>query len=137
MFICLWKLISCLLKRYESILCVTLYSENKEMTVNALLDTGNDLSDVFTGEPVSILSVNLAEKISLCPESERGFHIIPYRCVSGESIMRVFHIDRMCVHLTEKESGEVWIENPLVGISSGDISNGGYDMILNPHVLPV
>ena len=64
-------------------------------------------------------------------ELEKGFRMIPYHCISGESVMKVFRVEKMCVHMEE----ERWIENPLLGIGEERLSGDEeYEMILNPAV---
>ena len=71
---------------------------------------------------------NISDRIEL----EKGFRLIPYRCVSGgESVMKVFRVKKMCVHMEEDR----WIENALVGIGEESLSGDReYEMILNPAI---
>ena len=64
-------------------------------------------------------------------EMEKGFRLIPYHCVNGESVMKVFRVKKMCVHMEEDR----WIENALVGIGEESLSGDReYEMILNPAI---
>lgn len=128
----LWNAAAALFGRDRDILEVTVYTEQGGYLMRALWDTGNALTDPVTGEPVSILDPGLAGSMFGPVEQMRGFRFIPYRCVGGESIMKVFRAEKMCV----RRDGEIWVEAPLLGISENSLcENGDYQMILNPGVL--
>lgn len=130
----LWKLMAQIMRHQNEILQVTLYTEKGEKTANALWDTGNELRDFVTNDPVNILDPGFLREITEQPEAERGFHMIPYRCVSGDRVMKVFRIRKMCVH-TEKAGEEKWIQNPLLGVGEETLSgNKEYEIILNPGI---
>ena len=127
----LWKMFSHMYRRQSVIIRVTLYTDKAEKPLKALLDTGNELRDCYTGEPVNIIAPETAADISDHIELEKGFRLIPYRCVSGESVMKVFRVKKMCVHMEEDR----WIENALVGIGEESLSGDReYEMILNPAI---
>ena len=112
---------------------VSLYTDQGSLDIRALLDTGNMLRDFATGDPVSVIGPETARKIPGMQLMQGKSRLIPYRCVGGDSLMRVFRISRMCVHMDE----DCWIEHPLLGIGETDYSGteGGYEMILNPAVI--
>ena len=127
----LWKVLSHMYRRQSVILRVTLYTDKAEKPLKALLDTGNELRDCYTGEPVNIIAPETAAELSDRIEMEKGFRLIPYRCVNGESVMKVFRVKKMCVHMEEDR----WIENALVGIGEESLSGDReYEMILNPAI---
>ena len=111
---------------------VTLYTGAEERQVTALWDTGNTLTDPVTGDPVSILAPGLAEEIGLWGGTGKGLRYIPFRSVSGDGVMPVFRVEKMCIHMEE----DCWIMNPLLGVGQAEISLGKTcQMILNPGVL--
>ena len=131
MFLQIWKLVSHMHRQKNRILRVTLYTDHGEKQVNALFDTGNELRDWYTGEPVNIIDPETAAVISERVESENGFRLVPYRCVSGEALMKVFRVKKMCVHMEDDR----WVEKPLLGIGEEGLSgNREYEMILNPAI---
>ena len=88
-----------------------------------------------TDAPVNILDPGILCEITDLPEAEKGFHLIPYRCIAGEQVMKVFRIEKMCVH-TGRDGGDRWIQNPLFGIGEESFSpNKDYEIILNPGIL--
>lgn len=49
----------------------------------------------------------------------------------GDGVMKVFRIEKMCIHMDE----DIWIENPLLGMSERTLSEKErYEMILNPGI---
>lgn len=127
-----WKVAVHIFIRKENIVMVTLYADSVEQTVPALIDTGNELRDTFTGDPVSMLDLKTADRICREPEKAPGFHFLPCRFAGGEGVIKVFRIRKMCIHTKE----ERWVESPLFGIGEGILSEGGdYSVILNPEIL--
>lgn len=127
----LWKAVSHICRCQEKLLKVTLYTECGQRSVKALLDTGNELRDCYTGEPVNIIDPKTAAEIWQHTELEKGFRLIPFHCVGGESLMKVFRLKKMCIHLEEDR----WIDHPLIGIGETDLSgNREYEIILNPAI---
>lgn len=130
----IWKMILRTAGRQNSLLQVTLYTAKGEKTAKALWDTGNELRDFVTDDPVNVLDPHFLQEITDLPEAERGFHLIPYRCVGGERVMKVFRIEKMCVH-TGRNNEDRWIQNPLFGIGEEMLSkNNEYEIILNPGI---
>ena len=127
----LWNVAAALFRKDRDILEVTVYTEQGGYLMRALLDTGNVLTDPVTGEPVCILDPDSARGMFESAEQMQGFRYIPYRCVGGESIMKVFRAEKMCV----RGDGETWVEEPLLGIGESSLcEHGGYQMILNPDI---
>lgn len=135
-FLRLWKFFAHIQRREKGIMKVTLFANEREISVTALLDTGNELRDCYTGEPVNVISPEAAAKISDHIELEKGFRLIPCRSVNGESVMKVFRVKKMCIHMEEDSVNEErWIEAPLLGVGEQSLSgNNEYEMILNPAV---
>ena len=130
-FLYLWKAVSHIYRYQRKILEVTLYADFGQKTVKALLDTGNELRDCYTGEPVNILDPQTASDILRFTDQEQGFRLVPYRCAGGEALMKVFRLKKICIHTGEDR----WIDSPLVGIGETYLSGGReYEMILNPAV---
>lgn len=119
-------------KLQKQICEVTLFVDAREYKTKALVDTGNVLTDPVSGDAVSVIDKTFARQIF--PETKllSGVRYISYRSVSGESIMPVLRIEKMCVHIKETH----WISEPLIGICGEQISeHEDYQMILNPDIL--
>lgn len=127
-----WKFLTRLGQMQKKICEITLYTSAGKQKVKALIDTGNGLEDNLSKEPVSVVDKALAKSMFTDEDVKKGFHYIPYRTVGKESIMPVFRISKMCIHL-EKEQ---WIETPIIGVCEERVSEQEeYQMILNPDLL--
>lgn len=120
------------LQKLEQVTCeVTLYTDTKEYTLKALIDTGNGLRDEVSGKPVSIIDKSAARYI-LEKEHITNIRYIPYRTVDKTSVMPIVRIPKMCVH----QRREYWITKPILGICEERISEKNeYQMILNPDMI--
>ncbi len=67
--------------------------ENLELLIPAVADTGNTLSDFFSGLPVVIIcSDELYDHFELDREEalfDKGFHLIPYKTINGDGVLSV------------------------------------------------
>lgn len=134
-----WNFLDRTGKRMKNICEVTLYSHTGELTIKALIDTGNTLTDPFSKEPVCVIGQTAAEKISggFIGEDaiDAGFHYIPYHSVNGTGIMPSFRIDEMHIRIGNGKE-EYCVPRPLIGVSKEEPSaQGEYLMILNPDIL--
>ncbi|MBR6336355.1 MAG: sigma-E processing peptidase SpoIIGA [Ruminococcus sp.] len=102
-------------KRYHILLRI----EKLEYYLPAIADTGNSLTDAFTGKPVVIVvSDELYYHFELDRAEiacEMGFHCIPYSTISGEGLINV--TDRASVTVIESGSQQKSIDC-AVGIIS-------------------
>ncbi len=118
--------------RFGQFYCqVILILGEKQCKTQAIVDTGNRLTDQLTGKAVSVIGKDTAMKLlnNNVPDKIR---FIPYHSIGKKAgVIPVITLDRMCITGEEDE----WIEHPLIGISDTKISeNEEYDMILNPEV---
>ncbi len=105
----------------------------KNFRLNALLDSGNALTDPVSGLPVSIISLPvflqmfpeisadqiLQSKLEQCVHG----HYINCQTVNGKSQLFVFQPDKMQINGTTVDS--------LLGVSPQNFGNQKYDAILN------
>ena len=124
--------ISTFFRKKESSRCmVTLYGE-KEMQIDALLDTGNALIEPISGKPVAVLDKAVFD--SLFQGTGEGFRIIPYHSVGKKhGLLRGYLLNRIKV---ETEDGSREYHEVYVGLSEEILSDANsYKMILNPKIL--
>lgn len=111
---------------------VTLHGE-KTVTVNALLDTGNSLTEPISGKPVAVLEYSVFEGLYE-KEEPKGFRMIPYHSIDKEKgMLPGYLLNSVTVDLNgiKKEYQGVY-----VGVSRDIISKENtYQMILNPQIL--
>ena len=127
----IWKFISGMQRFQQNIYEVEIHFGEKVWHIKGLLDTGNQLSDVVSGKPVSILDRRCAKE--LFGEIQiKNMRFIPYRTIGEkERVLAVITVDKLQI-CGEKEC---LIENALIGISESEITSGGeYEMILNQNL---
>lgn len=131
----IWKCLIRLGRRQAQICEVILHMGEETCRVQALVDTGNALTDPLSGEPVSVIDPDCAEQILGEEKESIGIRYIPYRTVGGEGVMPVFRVEQMEVCL-EKEGEKFQMHRPVIGICEGKVSEQeDYQMILNPEIL--
>lgn len=104
--------------------------ETKELW--AIWDTGNQLTEPLTGQPVSIVEAGEArELLGADWELRRGFFMIPYHSLGTEkSWMQGVAIDRLEVLL---DGEKITAERPVFALYEGKVSSTGrYQVILHP-----
>lgn len=128
----IWKILLYLQRTGRYRCTVTMYASGKSRTVQALLDTGNSLSDPITGKPVCILGKDQAGEFFQGQEFQT-LRYIPYCSVGTTAgVLPIVKLEKMCVHAEQ----ECWVEQPLIGLCEEEsFTNGEYQMILNPGIL--
>ena len=108
-----------------------IFWKERKVALTALIDTGNSLTDPFTGEPVSILERTAADEL-FCGQMPEQMRYIPYRSVGRkEGVLPAVRLEKLCIY----ERGPRWIEAPLVGISEDAVSSDGtYRMLIHPDL---
>jgi len=123
---------------------VTISVGDNAVTCRAMIDTGNNLTDLFTGFPVIIAEYKSVER--LIPYEYRDFYskkgelpmtldgfsqrvrTIPYKAVGGEGILPSFKPDYI---LIRNKSRKVKIENVIVSVETQAMSKNDYQVLLN------
>lgn len=125
----------------KSIYSVELSANGKNTECRALFDTGNTLCDGFSGRPVVIADISVAEK--LVPENAKdekgntdytaikGFRLIPYSTVGGSGALPAFPIDEIRIGLGT-ETGIV--KNIYLAVTEKKIVSGAYSALLGAPV---
>lgn len=131
----IWHFMVCMRKKNGRICEVVLYVGMEKYRINALVDTGNGLTDPVSGEPVSVIDSACAQQMLKEEGENKGIRYIPYRTVGGDGVMPVFRAEQIEIFLAgEKE--EFRMQRPVIGICEGQISEQEeYQMILNPDIL--
>ncbi len=109
---------------------VILTLKDKSCMVEALIDSGNNLSDNITGEPIHIITSKTIKKLTNTNKVQK-IRYVPYHTIQEEQgVLPVIRLDKMQI-LGEKAKT---VLNPVIGISSKEEFEGGkFEMILNPE----
>lgn len=123
----LWK------RRNKELVTVRFSMDGEEVSLRALIDTGNGLIEPISGKPVSVIDRSLVKDMETIKKEAR-YCIIPYHSIGREhGLLEGFYIPYMHI---QSEERSITIENAVLGISEGSVSKtGSYQMILNPELL--
>ena len=135
-YLILFKLLAVIRRKKENCLrTVEIYVPElqQEVRVQALLDTGNHLTDPINGAPVSLVSERLAKQIQSAFRSEK-YHAIPYRSVGTDrGILNAYELPKLTI---EGQEQTISREHVIVAICNTGISEESiYQMILHPRLL--
>ncbi len=138
----------------ETMYYVTIELGQKQTMLTGFLDTGNTLTDAYTGYPVAIcdfeairgiLPVGMLDLFSQPVDLERlenlvtartanHFKLIPYHTVGFSGILPAFRPDKMVL-----QGGSLLypVENVYIAVSQQRLCKGDYDILLSPDMLPL
>ncbi len=142
----IWLVQSAVSKRVpkNSVCDVTVAVGDKAVTCRAMIDTGNSLTDLFTGFPVIIAEYSSVER--LIPYEYRTFYsktgelpqildafsqrvrTIPYEAVGGGGILPSFKPDYIVIRNKKRK---VKIDNVIVSVETRAMSKTDYQVLLN------
>ena len=106
----------------------SLYLKNKQVKINAFLDTGNLLE--HNGKPVIILDFNTY--LNLTNNDLKRFFTastINTNTINGTNSLKLFEIDK--VEITQGKNKKEIIK-PLIAVSTNKFSNNKYQALLSP-----
>ena len=117
----------------ESHYVVIIEHDGREVSLNALCDTGNGLFDPIYGEPVNIVETDAITEL-INSYDKISFHLIPYSSIGQEhGLIPVVKLNKL-VLIRDKE--RKIIENPYFALYSGKFAkNTDYRMILHPEIV--
>ena len=106
---------------YNKYYKIDIYFNNKNISLNAFLDTGNKLIDPYKKWPVILVNEN---KIDI----KDKYLLVPYKTISGTGIIKCIKADKIYID-------SIGYRNKfLIGLTS-DINIDGVDCILNEILL--
>ena len=118
---------------------VSLCFNGKALSLKGIIDTGNTLTDSFTGRSVSV--VDRATAFLLFDEEAaesifsggltEGMHLTVSNTVDGEGLLPVFTADRMAVNT---DSGLAEIQTPSLAVSKTESFGNGVSVLVNAEV---
>ncbi len=118
---------------------VTICASGRSVSLKGFPDTGNSLTDIFSGKPVIICSRDRISEIipaeingylsgENAAELSGGIRLLPCRTVGSESLIPVFAVDRITVGGKNADA--------LVGVSRETLGND-MDCIFNPKIISI
>ena len=122
-------------KKASCIKTVEIYipQSKQKLRVQALLDTGNHLTDPISGAPVNLISQKLAEQMGPAFRPEK-YRAIPFRSIGKDrGILDAYELPELTI---EEQEQMVRKEHVIVAICNTGISEESvYQMILHPRLL--
>ncbi len=100
---------------YSNYYKVTLIKDNKTYNLNAFLDTGNKLTDIYSNKPVILIDKKIDTK---------KFFYIPYQGINQNGIIKCFKAEKLIIN--NKTYKKV-----IIGILEHKIKIDGIDCLLN------
>jgi len=119
---------------------------NSSIAINAMLDSGHSLTDLFTAAPVIVIdrkSMNslLGQKEYqliigngdiIDSKIKDRYRLIPYRSIGGQGLLPAFRCDM--AEIIIKETVVKSINKPIVAVSNVDLGED-YSAIISPEML--
>lgn len=120
-------------RRENHLIPVRLVWQDRELTVRALVDTGNSLYEPISGKPVSVIEKTMTEKL-FETTYPAVFRAVPFHSIGKRrGILEGYEITEMIV---AGENERIVIKKPIVGLFDGKLStDAAYQMILHPALL--
>lgn len=112
---------------------ITVWYNGIKTEFEAIVDTGNSVSDLFGNSEVIIIDKREAQKIFgstdyLSSELKTRYRAIPCTTVSGYDILDGFRLESAEIKV---EDAEIILKNPILAVSKVKLENGG---IINPKI---
>lgn len=120
-------------KHFHVVIC----GNGKTAEIEGLCDTGNYLTDAFTGKPVIVCGKESAEQVipqtvrdyfSGDHEHIKGVRLIPFQTVGASGLIPAFVPD--AVYIKETEGGKIRAVEALIGISETGVDAA----VVNPDI---
>lgn len=127
------KVIDIWQKKQKNHFCrVNIPGDEGTLTIAALVDTGNGLTEPVSGKPVAILNAEEWKNLKQWMRPEK-YKLIPYHSIGKDSgMLEGYEIEAMEV---DGAMGKKRFEKVIIAIFQGRVSQkGGYQMILPPEL---
>ena len=100
------------------------------LCTQALLDTGNRLSDCFSDTPVILLEY--ARVKTLLPPASLGFRLIPYHTVGGTGLLPAFRPEKVIISDAHMQFEK---KDVLIAVVNDRLAAGEYGALLNERLV--
>ena len=127
------KLFLFILKRRspsDGICTLTIEANGSSVVLRALIDTGNSLTDVFTGKSVTTVEKTAVKRL-LKGENEERTGVVPVKTALGTGMLETFRADRMVIDCAGKRFTVI---SPVLALSENGLSGAEYFALINPQI---
>lgn len=120
-------------KKSDELKKVRIPTEEGNICMTALFDTGNHLSEPISGAPVCVVSSSAATQIKSCFVPQK-YHAIPYRSIGRKAgMLDAYEIPELVIEDTYRE---IRCRQVIIAVCSTEISKDSiYQMILHPKLM--
>ena len=109
---------------------VTVFADDKNIRLEAIIDTGKSIEDIFSNSQIIIADKAKVEKLfSPKDKSSSRYRILPCNTVSGSGVLEGFRCDSAVIISNNEKTV---LQKPILAISKTDLADG-YDAIINPE----
>lgn len=121
------------ISRKKLLYCVTVEEQGHSVEIKALLDTGNTLTEPFSGKPVSVIESEVWRKVMEEPQPQQ-LKVIPFHSIGQEhGILRGLEIDKLIIWTGDRKIVQ---RHAMIALYEGKLSSDrSYQMILNQGLL--
>lgn len=114
---------------------ILLYIEEKLLILDAIIDTGNSLEDLFgSGETVTVSEkefMKVCDGKKIIEKYPKRYRVLPCKTVTGDTILEGVRCDKLEI---ETEGKTYTFKNPIAVISKSDFTDS-FNAILNSKIL--
>ncbi len=115
----------------KALLCrVTVTRAGSRAVFTARVDTGNSLTEPFSGAPVIVAEREAVA--ALIPGEEEGCRLVPFHTVSGSGLLRAFRPESLVIECAGRVTRP---PESYVAVSEQPVSHGEFHALLNPALL--
>ena len=128
----------------DSIFRMELKCNGCSAELNGLLDTGNQLRDLYSGKPVIVINPDIAQRITGFGSTEEirrrmekntvpiRFRLLPVKAVSAAKLLPSFTGDEAIIY---SENGRKTVRAPCIAVTDDRLGEERYQALINGAVL--
>ncbi|MGN0379463.1 MAG: sigma-E processing peptidase SpoIIGA [Butyrivibrio sp.] len=110
---------------------VIIENNGKAIRLKALVDTGNSLTDPYSGSAVNVMESDVAATL-IKSYADSHYHLIPFMSLGEEKgLIPVVRFDRLTIIGEKKYT----VDKPLFALYSGKFTDSDYRVILHPELI--
>ncbi len=115
---------------------ITLFAEESKVSLNAIIDTGNSIEDIFGKSEVIIADKSVyyslfgERDISTDDSLKKRYRVVPCTTVTGMDTLDGYRCERADI---KTQSSNITIKKPILAISKEALCDG-YEAIVNPKI---
>lgn len=108
---------------------IEIFYENLSVKSKALFDSGNTLTDCFSGRPVIIAEYSLFKKIleNHDVSDMKNFRLIPYSTIRNGGALPAFMADKVTISIYDQEFD---VEKVYIAVTENKIISGGFSALI-------